>query len=164
MKQYIQIFKLSALLILVPVLIWPLSISKTAKAWKEYRILENEEPVIPKQMNGIHIQADKPLLSTGAIMEALMPACESGNVSVDGYSPELDETAPGMELYRARLFLSGKFIPLLSVMEMITEKVPQVKISSAEFRCDEKMRRENYVRLEMILVQLETKTETYMEQ
>lgn len=154
MKKYIPIVKVIGLLVILPVVIYCMSVSKSVRAWHEYRQLEQE--FVPGQVRQPDRKAPEgePLISTGAVLGIIMPVCDSAGVSVVSYSPEISERASGMELCSAELVLSGRFSPLMDVLENIA-CIRQIKTLSARFRCDERLRKEKRIQLEMEFLQLE---------
>lgn len=159
MRQYIPILKAVILLVVVPAVIYFASLSKTVRLWREYRGLERTiVDVSSGSVPSGEVQAGAPLLSTGDILETVTPACEAAGVTVVSYVHEMSATAAGMGLCRAELVLSGRFTPLLTVMDSISG-VQQIKTAEAEFRCDERMRREGRIQLRLELVQLEKTTD-----
>lgn len=154
MRRMIPVLKAVVLLVIAPAVIYFASLSKSVRLWREYQDLERSISDGTSRLLPVEVQAGIPLLSTGDILATVMPACRSTGVSVVSYSPEMVSTASGMGLCRAELVLSGSFTPLLSVMGCFQE-LTQIKTAAAEFRCDERMRREDRIQLRLELVQLE---------
>ena len=157
MRRFIPILKVVTLLVIAPIVIYSASLSKTVRLWQEYQNLERNVRDAPTDTSSGEVRASAPLLSTGGILGSVMSSCSSADVSVVSYSPEMEATATGMGLCRAELILSGRFCPLLTVMDSISN-LSQIKTASAEFKCDERMRKENRIQLRLELVQLELLT------
>lgn len=154
MKQYIPIAKIAVLLVVVPTVIYCASISESVRAWYEYRELDRECSSGNTGTPERKAPSEAPLLSTGALLGLMMPACDSAGVSVISYSPDKPDKAAGMELCRAELTLSGKFSPLLAVIDSISD-VEQIKTLSADFICDGRMLKEKKILVKIVLIQLE---------
>lgn len=159
MKRYAIILKTIALIMIAPIVIYTSSVSKTLEALREYRKLAT---------GGTHVtsysaqtdttQEGAPLISTGAVLGSITQACNASGVSVTSYAPKMTDFADGLELWQSELVLSGRFKPLLSITDIISD-IAQIKTVEAEFLCDERMRKEGRIRLRLELVQLERRTE-----
>ena len=154
MKQYIHIAKIIVLLVVAPAVIYCASISESVRTWHEYRALDRECTSGNAGTSERKAPSGAPLLSTGALLGLMMPACDSAGVSVISYSPDKPDKADGMGLYRAYLTLSGEFRPLLAVIDSISD-VPQIKTMSADFICDGRMLKEKRIQVKIVLMQLE---------
>ena len=159
MKQYAIILKTIALIVIAPIVIYTSSVSKTLEALREYRELDTADThAMPSSAQADTMQEVGPLLSTGAVLASITQACSASGVSVTSYAPEMTDFADGLELWQSELVLSGRFKPLLSITDILSD-IPQIKTVEAEFLCDERMRKEDRIRLRLELIQLERRTE-----
>ena len=159
MKRYANILKTAALIVIAPIVIYTSSVSRTLDMLREYRELNiNGKRIISDSAQADTMREGTPLLSTGAVLGSITQACGTSGVSVTSYAPEMADSADGLELWRSELVLSGRFKPLLSITDILSD-IPQIKTVEAEFLCDERMRKEGRIRLRLELVQLEHRTE-----
>lgn len=159
MKQYAIILKTIALIVIAPIVIYTSSVSKTLEVLREYRKLDTGGThVTSYSAKADTTQEGGPLLSTGAVLASITQACSASGVSVTSYAPEMTDFADGLELWQSELVLSGRFKPLLSITDILSD-IPQIKTVEAEFLCDERMRKEDRIRLRLELIQLERRTE-----
>ena len=118
MKRYAIILKTIALLVIAPIVIYTLSVSKTLEALREYRKLDTGGThVTSYSAKADTTQEGGPLLSTGAVLGSITQACSASGVSVTSYAPEMTDYADGLELWQSELVLSGRFKPLLSITD-----------------------------------------------
>lgn len=154
MKGYASIIKLTSLLVLVPVVIYMLSVSGTVGLYKEYRQAKASSGTAPAMDRTRDFTASAPMLSSGVLMRTIAGVCAENKVTVGQFSPEEVGREGILRLVSADLCLTGDFVGLLKVLALI-EDVEDVKISGAEFGTVKVGKNGRTVQLELTVVQVE---------
>lgn len=154
MRQYASMIKLTALLVLAPVVIYVLSVSGTIGLYKEYRQARESSVTSPviERTEGFSVSA--PMLSSGELMRTISGVCAENKVTVGNYSPKEVGREGNLRLVSAQLCLMGDFVGLLNVLAR-TEEISDIKISGAEFSTMKVGKKEKTIHLELTVVQVE---------
>lgn len=159
LKSTRNIFKIVAILFVVPIIMWVFSISKTFKLnnrineiKKELLIIRErnqfEEPVSQdKSGNGV-------MLSNGEIVSYISSNLNR-HVKIVSYVPNLYFKNETECLYTAQLVISGSFIELLSVVYCLEDMYHPIEIISIEFNIKEGYNIERSLNLTLFLAQVE---------
>lgn len=163
MKTYSGIIKLIFLIILLPIVAWQLGFKKTYELHR--RCLEQQIIVDHSLMGRPNIETPQPisgdaLLSNGKILFLLSDSLSAHHVEVVNYTPRKIDSEKCHLLYNGELLLSGKYINLVEVIQVIERLKLPLKIRWAEFSYD-KSRKEvsKVVLLHLLLQQIEQQAE-----
>lgn len=135
MKKYIGIIKVTALLIILPFIVWELTLKKTYLLYKESRQMEAKVAAIsntPARPLSV-ITATAPLLSNGKLLEMITRDLKEANIEIVSYQPSLINEENEYKLYAGTMVLRGDFISLVKTIDSIEKKPLPVKLSSAVF-------------------------------
>jgi hypothetical protein len=160
MKGYTGIIRLICLLVVAPLLIWTLSISKTVELYGETNKM--------KQMNGnssvVRVQQEEvkgtpvtqPLLSNGKLLQLLADSLTRKNVRTMGYAPEPVRSEEGSNLFLGKWTLAGGYIDLVRSLHALEQMELPVKVAAVSFDYDRKRRdAPKEVTCRLLLVQME---------
>ena len=154
MKRYASIIKLSALLVLAPIVIYVLSVSDTIGLYKEYRQAGESSVTSPIIARTEDFSASAPMLSSGVLMRIISGICTESKVTVGSFSPEEVGIEGDLRLVSAQLCLTGDFVGLLKVLARV-EEINEIKISGAEFSTMKVGNKDKTIKLELTVVQVE---------
>ena len=154
MKRYASIIKLAALLVLVPVVIYVLSVSDTIGLYKEYRQARESSVRSPIIARTEDFSASAPMLSSGVLMSMTSSICTESKVTVGSFSPEEVGREGDLRLVSAQLCLTGDCVGLLKVLARV-EEISDIKISGAVFSTMKVGKNGRTVQLELTVVQVE---------
>jgi transcriptional regulator of met regulon len=144
MKSYTGIIRLICLLVVAPLLIWALSISKTVELYGETNKI--------KQMNGnsstVNAQEEEvkgttvtpPLLSNGKLLQLLADSLTRKKVRTMGYAPEMIRSEEGCNLFLGKWTLAGGYIDLVQSLHAQEQMELPVKVAAVSFEYDRKRR------------------------
>lgn len=154
MKRYASIIKLSALLVLAPIVIYVLSVSDTIGLYKEYRQAGESSVTSLIIARTEDFSASAPMLSSGVLMRIISGICTESKVTVGSFSPEEVGREGDLRLVSAQLCLTGDFVGLLKVLARV-EEINDIKISGAEFSTIKVGNKDKTIQLELTVVQVE---------
>ena len=154
MKRYASIIKLSALLVLAPIVIYVLSVSDTIGLYKEYRQAGESSVTSLIIARTEDFSASAPMLSSGVLMRIISGICTESKVTVGSFSPEEVGIEGDLRLVSAQLCLTGDFVGLLKVLARV-EEINDIKISGAEFSTMKVGNKDKTIQLELTVVQVE---------
>lgn len=154
MKRYASIIKLSALLVLAPIVIYVLSVSDTIGLYKEYRQAGESSVTSLIIARTEDFSASAPMLSSGVLMRIISGICTESKVTVGSFSPEEVGREGDLRLVSAQLCLTGDFVGLLKVLARV-EEINDIKISGAEFSTMKVGNKDKTIQLELTVVQVE---------
>ena len=154
MKRYASIIKLAALLVLVPVVIYVLSVSDTICLYREYRQVRESYGTRPVIERTEDLFVSAPMLSSGVLMRMISGICTESKVTVGSFSPEEVGREGDMSLISSQLCLTGDFVGLLKVLARV-EDIHEVKISGAEFSTMKVGKKGKTIQLKLTIVQVE---------
>lgn len=155
MKRNLSLLKLIALLVVLPVLVWSLALSRTFDLWMDWReaLAESDAVLVPQAHRTI--VGSEPALSNGGFIGKVSELCAEHTVSVLAFAPSELGSEGDLRLCGAELVLSGDFKSLLQVLEAV-ESIPEIRICSAAFNSYRPSRNQLSVMLRLSLRQLET--------
>lgn len=154
MKRNLSSLKLVALLVVLPVLIWNLALSRTFDLWLDWREALAESGSVPVPQERRSVIGSEPALSNGGFVGKVSELCTEHSVSVLAFSPSELGSEGDLRLCGAELVLSGDFKYLLQVLEAV-ESIPEIRICSAAFNSYRPSRNQLSVMLRLSLRQLE---------
>ena len=154
MKGHNSMMKLAVLLVLAPIAIYVLSVSATVKLYEEYREAKESIDTVSVANGRCAVYASAPLLNSGELMRMTADVRAENNVSVGHFSPEEVGREGTLRLVSAQVNLTGNFVGLLKVLAHI-ESVPDMKISSAEFKTVKLGKNGSAVQLDLTVLQME---------
>ncbi len=156
MKRNLSLLKLAALLVVLPVLVWSLALSRTFDLWMDWRkaLDESDSAFVPQGRRPVVIGSE-PALSNGGFVGKVSGLCAERSVSVLAFAPSELGSEDDLRLCGADLVLSGDFKSLLQVLEAV-ESIPEIRICSAAFNSYRPSRNQLSVMLRLSLRQLES--------
>ena len=154
MKRNLSLLKLIALLVVLPIFVWCMALSRTFALWQDWRALLSEsESVVVLQARST-IAGSEPALSNGGFVGKVSELCKDRSVSVLAFSPSELGAEGELRLCGADIVLSGDFKSLLQILEVV-ESIPEIRICSA-FNSYRPSRNQLSVMLRLSLRQLES--------
>ncbi|MCD8172860.1 MAG: hypothetical protein LUD76_05280 [Alistipes sp.] len=73
------------------------------------------------------------LITGGNILERITPHTEQYNARIVEYVPYVNEQSGGLELLSAEITVSGKYIPLVRILDILESHVRECEVKSVEF-------------------------------
>ncbi len=155
MKRNLSLLKLIALLVVLPILVWTMTLSRTFGLWRDWRaaLAESDSVIVPHARRSVI--GSEPALSNGGFVGKVSELCTEHSVSVLAFSPSELGSEGDLRLCGADLVLSGDFKSLLQVLEAV-EAIPEIRICSAAFNSYRPSRTSLSVMLRLSLRQLES--------
>ncbi len=159
MKRNLSSLKLAVLLVVLPVLVWSLALSRTFDLWTDWRkaLAESDSALVPQERRSVI--GSEPALSNGGFVGTVSGLCAERSVSVLAFAPSELGSEGDLRLCGAELVLSGDFKSLLQVLETV-ESIPEIRICSAAFNSYRPSRNQLSVMLRLSLRQLESTGQT----
>lgn len=151
--RYEGIARLALLLVILPVAVYRLSLSRTLALWSEVR--EGERTIAEAEADlaqpaAISAGLDTvELIAGGGLLDSLGRLAADAEVEVVRYTPYMTRRGDDFALRTAELVLSGGFAPLLRTLDRLERSLPGCRFLSTEFRT---VRRGRQTSLQMTLV------------
>lgn len=160
MKNYRGLIQLIVLIVMMPIILYKCTFSKTHQLYKDYKHISLMEEELFHQISKDSLSTpfplnNKNLISNGQIVEFISPICQENNVSVIKYEPELQDRESNFKLYTANLILSGNYVDLVKTLKHWEDNIQSVRISSLKYEYDEKKMKEKKVEMIVVMKQIE---------
>ena len=159
--KYEGLTYLTLLVIILPLVVWRLSLARTVERWGDIRRGKREIAAFAADSTGARPAAAAldtvELIAGGALLERIGRDAAGSGVAVVRYTPYLTRSGEGFALRTAEVVLAGSFAPLVRVIDRIERELPSCKIASATFRTVKK-RQQPHLQLTLLVRQL---TETH---
>lgn len=141
-------FKLFFLIVGIPLLLWHVTFSKTLSLYLEYRDLSEVNLNQAEQFKTAEYEGEI-LLVGDYVMDRIIMLGK--DVRINTYMPSLEKSEGGLDLYKARVQVQGRFVDLLKLV-YVFENHSGVALSDVRFFRENDSKRT--VMLEMNLIQL----------
>ena len=136
MKKYTGIIKIATLIILLPIIIWELSLKKTYMLYKKDKhaeVLFNEIESGQLSSKEPSMFISDPIISNAKLLEIVASDLVKQQIQVVQYNPSLVSEAENYKLYSGVLTLQGNFIHLVKIIDLIEKMKLHIKLSSVNF-------------------------------
>lgn len=143
--------KLISLLVILPLFLWFTTLNRTVLQYKELHELKNEHGRTSQGEDEILITPKINLLTGAYLFNNYLGAATSEGCDIVSFTPSCDDTEGNLSLYRCRVLVKGRFIPLLRLVNHLEEE-SDIEYAMLRFSC--KPEKEPYVFLYMDLIQL----------
>jgi len=141
-KRYEGLIRLLVLLLIVPMVVWKLGISRTVYQWRQYHTEQSQIELLgsmdkaPQTTTILY----RDLLNSGDLLKVISLDVEENDLSVDLYVPYLTEIRGTATLRSAQIVLRGSFFSLLKMIHALEHDIPQVSLRSVEFSSSNNLR------------------------
>lgn len=159
MKKYTGILKITALLIIFPIVVWELTLKKTYSIYRENKQMEVQVLAINNERSHPSVPtvlATSPLLSNGKLLEMITDSLKESGIEIVSYQPSLINEDNEYKLYSGTMVIRGNFINLVKAIDSIEKRKLPVKLSSASFSYNPPKGKDgNAIELTLIFQQIE---------
>lgn len=151
--------RLIGLVVLAPLLIWWLALSRTVTLWKDYRAATERLQKLETDGGTVAVSPQvtaSPVISNGKILEQLMAVVTDNHLSIVAYSPLFTSAEGEWKIYTGELELAGEYIPLLKAVDYIGQHKEWGRIRSVRFRTvADRIRHTQQLRMNLWIQQIE---------
>lgn len=136
--RYEGVVRLVLLLVVLPAVVYRLSLERTVALWGEVRRAERTLA----EAESAPVQPDTPaamldtveLIAGGGLLELLERLDSDSSAEVVSYTPYLTREGDDFTLRTAEIVLSGDFVPLLRTLDAAERELSGCRLLSSEFK------------------------------
>lgn len=151
--KYEGVVRLVLLLVVLPAVVYRLSLERTVALWGEVRRAERtlaETEAAPVQPDASVVMLDTvELIAGGGLLELLERLGPDSSAEVVSYTPYRTREGDDFTLRTAEIVLSGDFVPLLRTLDATEREFSGCRLLSSEFKT---IRRGRQTSLQLTLV------------
>lgn len=151
--KYEGVVRLVLLLVVLPAVVYRLSLERTVALWGEVRRAERtlaESATTPVQpATPVAMLDTVELIAGGGLLDLLERLDPDSSVRIVSYTPYLTREGDDFTLRTAEIVLSGGFVPLLRTLDAAERELSGCRLLSSEFKT---IRRGRQTSLQLTLV------------
>ena len=151
--KYDGVVRLVLLLVVLPAVVYRLSLERTVALWGEVRRAERtlaESATTPVQpATPVAMLDTVELIAGGGLLDLLERLDPDSSVRIVSYTPYLTREGDDFTLRTAEIVLSGGFVPLLRTLDAAERELSGCRLLSSEFKT---IRRGRQTSLQLTLV------------
>lgn len=136
--KYEGVVRLALLLVVLPAVVYRLSLGRTVALWGEVRRAERtlaESATTPVQpATPVAMLDTVELIAGGGLLELLERFDPDSSVRIVSYTPYLTRKGDDFTLRTAEIVLSGGFAPLLRTLDATERELSGCRLLSSEFK------------------------------
>ena len=156
--KYEGLTYLALLVIILPLVVWRLSLARTAGRWSEVRRNEQRIESLARESRSESLPEDlqtqaPDLLSGGAVLDSLGAVLSDTGVQVVRYMPYRIGQGGTFTVQAAEIVLSGRYCDLIRVTDCLECRFPGCRLVSAGFKTVRRKRQE-HLQLTLVVDQL----------
>lgn len=137
-EKYKGLAYLVILLVVIPSLVWNMTISETVGMWRSTRKITARIALLEadtlSQGDGVSNDGSKGMLFDGQWLETIYTFTEKHKAKVVKFTPYTSEKTEGAVLYTAELILEGSYAGLVRIIEHIEKDKNQCHLISVSFK------------------------------
>ena len=145
--KYEGVVRLVLLLVVLPAVVYRLSLGRTVALWGEVR--RTERTLAEAEAAPVQPDASVVMLAGGGLLDLLERLDPDSSVRIVSYTPYLTRKGDDFTLRTAEIVLSGDFVPLLRTLDATERELSGCRLLSSGFKT---VRRGRQTSLQLTLV------------
>lgn len=140
LNKYKGLLYLGLLVIVAPLLAYRYALGETVSQWANTRKilrqaeqLRQAERTVPTGQEAAIYSDDSEMIRSGLLVAELLPVIESGNLTLEHFSPFLTSSQNGIILTTGQISVQGRFSGIVRLIDNIEREILPCKMISVRF-------------------------------